>query len=332
MVLLSIPRQGCSASSDSPALRQRPGRHTPNSQAMSFGVWIPRHLGRVLNLGTQQVTSQKTFGPTLPGHHVPSELHPSLIFMMPTLGLCSLSPSPAGPTAAAVQGTHSPECPNHPQERSPRTGGDGEKQGRGVRPVTSMHTISRHAGQSSLLMFSAGDPGWVTWASSFHLIYTHIHSKGGRVRSLGPRFSPIPGSSHPTTTFQNTQDRHPTHLGKLGNAPGPVRRRPTVGGPSGPGSSPLHGPQRAQFQAPQRRLGRTGERLVFRQLAEGPVRGWCVFKLACSGTHSFIQPTNKPTEYLPGPPQCPGHVTETKDQFRLLLSNKSSWGARRDTR
>lgn len=61
-VLLRIPHQGRSASSDTPAQGQRPGRHTLNGQAMSFGVWVPRHLRRVLNLGTHQVTS-KTFGP-----------------------------------------------------------------------------------------------------------------------------------------------------------------------------------------------------------------------------------------------------------------------------
>jgi hypothetical protein len=51
----------------------------------------------------------------------------------------------------------------------------------------------------------------------------------------------------------------------------------------------------------------------------------CLFKFACFGTHSFIhsfnQPANKPTEYLLGAHQRPGHVTETKDQFCLLLSN-----------
>lgn len=177
---------------------------------------------------------RRPLAPTLPGHPVPSELHPSLMFMVPTLGLCAPSPSPAGPTAAAVRGTHSPECPNHPQERSPRTSGDGKKQGRGVRPVHTIPAMQAScaqclstvlAGQSSSLMFSAGDPGWVMWALSSHL-YIHIHTHPLQRRQsqvLGPQIlpNPTPGSSHPTTTFQNTQDRHPPtwaslamHLGR----------------------------------------------------------------------------------------------------------------------
>lgn len=230
--------------------------------------------------------------------------------MVPTLGLCSPSPSPAGPTAAAVRGTHSPECPNHPQERSPRTGGDGEKQGRGVRPLTPMHTISRHA--DKLRAVSKHCPcrpevyanvlsrwprlGHMGFSSS-HL-YIHIHTRPLQRRQsqvLGPQILPNPRKQPPRNYFPERTGQALTHLGKLGNAPGPVRCRPTVGGPSGPGPSPLHGPQRAQFQAPRRRLGRAGERLVFRQLAEGPLSGAGVFVQICLLWYSFTHSTNQQT-------------------------------------
>ena len=52
----------------------------------------------------------------------------------------------------------------------------------------------------------------------------------------------------------------PTHLGKLGDAPGPLRGWAAVGGPPAPGPRPLHGPQGGRLPAPsERRLQRAGQ-------------------------------------------------------------------------
>lgn len=172
----------------------------------------------------------------------------------------------------------------------------------------------------------------------FSLIHPYTHTSTPKETESGPWApdppQPNPRKQPPHNYLPEHTGQAPTHLGKLGNAPGPVRCGPTVGGPSGPGPSPLHGPQRAQFQAPRRRLGRAGERLVFRQLAEGPLSGAGAFIQICLLQHSLIHSFNQPTKPLG---ICwvlinPGHVTETKDQFCLLLSNKRSWGARWETR
>lgn len=136
---------------------------------------------------------------------------------------------------------------------------------------------------------------------------------------------PNPRKQPPHNYLPEHTGQAPTHLGKLGNAPGPVRCRPTVGSPSGPGPSPLHGPQRAQFQSPRRRLGRAGERLVFRRLAEGPLSGAGVFVQICllqhSCIHSFIQPTNKATGYLLGAYQSWAH---DRDERPILPASAMS--------
>lgn len=130
----SAPHQGCSASSDTPAL----GPDLGNSHAMTYGVMGPQACRK------SPGTSQKTFGPiVLPWPpmcpsgrcggegRLTSGLHPRLILIVRSSGFCPPRSSPAVPTAAAAQGTHPPAFPSHPQERTPHTGGDGEKEDRG---------------------------------------------------------------------------------------------------------------------------------------------------------------------------------------------------------
>ena len=95
-----------------------------------------------------------------------------------------------------------------------------------------------------------------------------------------PRILPTPRACHPVTAHRSPARGEgrggvgrggagrarggPTHLGKLGDAPGPVRGRAAVGGSPAPRPGLLHGPQGARLQGPQeRRLQRAGE------------EGWC---------------------------------------------------------
>jgi hypothetical protein len=126
----------------------------------------------------------------------------------------------------------------------------------------------------------------------------------------------LPSRTHRTGTHPPGQAWQCTWAGKVqahSRKPFGPRPQPSAWSPACPASS-----------STERRLGWAGERLVFRQ---PPVRGWCVCSnllalvLIHSFIHSFNQPANKPTEYLLGAHQRPGHVTETKDQFCLLLSN-----------
>lgn len=76
--------------------------------------------------------------------------------------------------------------------------------------------------------------------------------------SPGPMAPPHP-QGRPRPTSQFPQGAHPTHLGKLGDAPGPLRGRAAVGGPPAPGPCLLHGPQGGWLPAwMERRLQRAG--------------------------------------------------------------------------
>lgn len=209
--------------------------------------------------------------------------------------------SPAGPTDAAVQGTRSPECPNHPQERIPRTGGDGEKQGREVRPRTQWALNGRgthypavqasctqclstvFGGQSSRLRFSAGDPGRV---------YTHIHSKGqtesglwapGPPQPQGAVTPQLPSRTHRTGTHPPGRTWQCTWAGRVqahSRRPFGPRPQPSAWSPAYPASRFV-----------ERRLGRAGggrgwfSGSWLKALCQGLA---CLFKFARSRTHSFI--------------------------------------------
>lgn len=113
--------------------------------------------------------------------------------------------------------------------------------------------------------FPAGGPGQATKPPPHLCPHTHSSAwaREGRHRNRSsPQLLPSPRTCHPVATYQSTPpEGSPTHLGKLGDAPGPVSGRAAVGGPPAPGPSLLHGPQDAQLQAPrERRLQRTGEK------------------------------------------------------------------------
>lgn len=138
-------------------------------------------------------------------------------------------------------------------------------------------------GWSSLLMFSAGDPGRVTWASPSHA-HVHIHTHPFKRRESGP-WAPdppqpqgvanpqLPSRTHRTGTHPPGQAWQCTWAGKVqahSRRPFGPRPQPSAWSPACPASS-----------SAERRLGWAGERLVFRQLAEGPQSGAGVFVQIC---------------------------------------------------
>lgn len=109
------------------------------------------------------------------------------------------------------------------------------------------------------------------------LIRAHtLQSWGHRNRPVTHGSCPPPGPATQSRPSEPTSWGGPTHLGQLGDAPGPVRGRAAVGGSPAPRPGLLHGPQGARLQGPQeRRLQRVGEEswCPGGRASERPVRG-----------------------------------------------------------